>query len=78
MLMHICIVTIFYVGEGTIYLNFKLDSVAVEHEIFFFAKIAIAWKLLVLNIFLFFISGTFGYVGTSVFVRKIYSTVKID
>ncbi len=22
--------------------------------------------------------GTFGYVGTSIFVRKIYSTVKID
>lgn len=23
-------------------------------------------------------SGTFGYIGTSIFVRKIYSTVKID
>jgi len=78
MLMRINIVAIFYVGEGAIYLNFKLDSVAVEHEIFFFTEITIAWKLLVLNIFLFFISGTFGYVGTSVFVRKIYSTVKID
>ena len=24
------------------------------------------------------LSGTFGYIGTSAFVRKIYSTVKID
>lgn len=29
-------------------------------------------------IFKFFTLGTFGYIGTRAFVRKIYSTVKID
>ena len=44
-----------------------------EYCIFFLHRTLFQWRLLS-----YCISGTLGYIGASAFVKKIYSTVKID
>lgn len=54
------------------YFFFKTKMYGFFQTVFYFGYMAI------FSIALGLICGTFGYVGTSLFVRKIYSTVKID
>ncbi|XP_064618041.1 transmembrane 9 superfamily member 3-like [Liolophura sinensis] len=54
------------------YFFFKTKMYGLFQTTFYFGYMAL------FSIALGYMCGTFGYVGTSVFVRKIYSTVKID